>query len=106
MRIDFRVDGGLAAFPARSKTVSIDSAALPPAQTARLRDLVERAGFFALPAGHGPAAPLPDARAYRIDIADGARRHCLTVSEPIASDALRALVAELRQHADRQRGLG
>jgi len=41
MRIDFRMDGGIAAFPGLAKPVSIDCEALPPADTARLRTLVQ-----------------------------------------------------------------
>jgi hypothetical protein len=102
MRIDFRMDGGIAAFPGLAKPVSIDCDALPAAQTARLRTLVERAGIFG--ARHEPkASSSPDARAYTIAVDDGGSRGTLTVTEPIANEALRALVAELRAHADAQR---
>ena len=103
MRIDFRMDGGLAAFPGLAKPVSIDCEMLPPAQTARLRALVDRADFFALSRKPHTAA-LPDARAYTIAVDDGGQCRTLTVTEPIADGALRELVAELRAHADAQRG--
>ena len=103
MRIDFRMDGGLAAFPGLAKPVSIACDALPPAQAARLRSLVERADFFAL-SRKPHKAVAPDARAYTIAIDDGGKCRTVTVAEPIADDALRDLVAELRSHADAQRG--
>ena len=104
MRIDFRMDGGIAAFPGLAKPVSIDCEALPAAETARLRTLVERAGFFArVWKKNRPPSSTPDARAYTIAVDDGGQCRSLTVTEPIADDALRELVAELRAHADAQR---
>jgi len=103
MRIEFRMDGGIAAFPGLAKPVSIDCEALPPAETARLRSLVERAGI--LSRRHRKSAPpTPDARACTIAVDDGGQCRTLTVTEPIADDALRDLVAELRAHADALRG--
>jgi hypothetical protein len=103
MRIEFRMDGGIAAFPGLSKPISIDCDALPPAETARLRALVERAGI--LSRGRKKGAPQsPDARSYTIGVDDGGQCRTLTVTEPIADDALRDLVTALRAHADAQRG--
>ena len=102
MRIDFQVDGGIAAFPGLAKPVTIDCEALPAAATARLRDLVREADFFALP--RDLAAPaVPDARRYTIAVDDGTRCGTVTVTEPLADPALRDLVAELRVHARQAR---
>ena len=98
MRIDFSVDGGLATFPGLARPVTIDCDALPPPEGERLRDLVRRAGFFALPA-HGKPARLPDARAYTIAIDDGVQCKKVTVCEPVADPALRALIADLADRA-------
>jgi hypothetical protein len=81
----------------------LDCDGLPPAQTARLRDLVQRAHFFSLPT-KSPAPNLPDARAYTIAVADGPQCKTVTVAEPIENAALRDLVAELREHARAARG--
>jgi len=98
MRIDFRADGGLAAFPGLSAPVTIHCDALPPAENRRVRDLVRRAGFFALPpADRQP--PAPDARSYTIAIDDGQRCRTVTLREPIADPALRDLVDTLRDKA-------
>ena len=104
MRIDFRMDGGIAAFPGLAKPVSIDCEALPPADTARLRTLVQRAGIFSKSHRKKSAPPAPDARAYTIAVDDGGQCRTLTVTEPITDDALRDLIAELRAHADALRG--
>ena len=98
MRIDFSVEGGLAVFPGLAKPVRIDCDALPRTQSQRLRKLVERADFFALPP-QSEAPGLPDARAYTIAIDDGSTCRTVTVREPIADPALRELVAELRERA-------
>ena len=98
MRIDFRVDGGLAAFPGLARTVRIDCDALPKAQAAHLRELVQRADFFGLPS-RAPGPPRPDARAYTIEVDDGRQCKSVTVNEPIDDVPLRELVAELRTRA-------
>lgn len=98
MRIDFRVDGGLAAFPGLAKPLTLHCDALPAPENAHLRDLVRRADFFALPQ-HDPQPAAPDARAYTIEIDDGTRCRTITVREPIADLALRDLVTELRGKA-------
>ena len=102
MRIEFRMDGGLGAFPGLARPVSIDCDALPSAQTARLRALVDRADLAAAPRKSRPAVA-PDARTYTITVDDGGECRTATISEPIADAALRDLVAELRAHAAAQR---
>ena len=102
MRIDFHVDGGLAAFPGLARSVTIDCAALPHAQTAELRALVERARFFALPERISSKVK-PDARAYTIAIDDGRQSRTVTVSEPVEDTALRELISALRDHARARR---
>ncbi len=97
MRIEFRIDGGLAAFPGLTKPVSIDCDRLPPQANARLRELVQRADLFKRP--QRAASGMPDARVYTIAVDDGAQCRTVTVPEPIADPALRELVDELAQHA-------
>jgi hypothetical protein len=98
MRIDFRAEGGIAAFPGLAAPVTIHCDALPPSESARMHDLVRRADFFALPA-HDTRGPTPDARTYTIAVDDGARCKTVTVREPIADPALRDLVDTLRDKA-------
>jgi hypothetical protein len=98
LRIEFRVDGGLAAFPGLAQPVTIHCDALPPQARAHLRELVRRADFFGSPE-RDPQPPTPDARGYTIAIDDAGQCKTVTVHEPIADPALRDLVAELRQQA-------
>jgi hypothetical protein len=97
MRIEFRIDGGLAAFPGLSKPVTIDCDRLPPPANARLRDLVRRADLFAQPQRATPA--MPDARVYTIAVDDDAQCRTVKVAEPIADPAVRELVDALQDHA-------
>ncbi|HJU22384.1 MAG TPA: protealysin inhibitor emfourin [Casimicrobiaceae bacterium] len=98
MRIDFHVEGGLAAFPGLAKPVTLHCDALPPDERAHLTDLVRRSDFFALPP-QDPQGGGPDTRAYTIAIDDGARCRTVKVREPIANPALRDLIDALRQKA-------
>ena len=67
-----------------------------------MRAPVDRAGIFGGP-DERHASPAPDARVYTIAVDDGGSCRTLTVTEPIANEALRALIAELRAHAHAQR---
>jgi hypothetical protein len=105
MHIDFRIDGGIAAFPGLAKPVHIDCAALPDRDAAQLRDLVNKADFFGV-AEPATTAPMPDARAYTIMIDDGLQCRTLTLAEPIADRWMRDLVGALRLRADAIRSKG
>lgn len=98
MKIDFRAEGGLAAFPGLAAPLTIQCDALPAPENERMRSLVQRADFFALPSRDARAA-MPDARAYTIAVDDGERCKTVTVREPIADPALRDLVDALREKA-------
>jgi hypothetical protein len=104
VRIDFHIEGGLAAFPGLAQPVTIHCDRLPASERAHVRDLVQRADFFAIP--QPDSAPTSaDARAYRIAIDDDGRCRTMTVREPIADPALRDLVDALRDKAsDVRRG--
>jgi hypothetical protein len=95
MHIALKVDGGLASFPGLRRPVTLDSAALPPDRAAQLATLVHRADFFGAPEppAQGGGA---DLRTYVLTIADGTRERTLCLAEPIADEAMRALVSEIR----------
>jgi emfourin len=98
MRIDFRMEGGLAALPGLAAPVTIHCDALPAGQRDQLRALLQRADFFARPADDRAPA-VPDARTYTIVVDDGANCRQVTVREPIRDAAMRDLVAALRDRA-------
>ena len=97
MRIAFRSEGGIAAFPGLAKPVTIRCDALPPEEGARLQSLVQRANFFALPERPAPDPNVADARSYTIEVDDGAQCRTVTIHEPIADPAVGELVAALRE---------
>ena len=97
MRIAFSVDGGLASFPGLRRPVTFECDRLTPERSARLKALVDQARFFS--AAATPASGGPDRRTYTVEIDDGSRSRTLTLAEPIADDALRALVDEIRDCA-------
>jgi hypothetical protein len=67
---------------------------LPPADAAELRRLV--AAVLALPPSPPRAGPpIPDAMHYRLDIAAGAERRIVEVSDPDVPAEVRALVSQL-----------
>jgi hypothetical protein len=98
MHVQFKTEGGIAYFPGLSKPATIDSADLPGAEAERLRQLVEAAHFFALPAA---SRTLPkgaaDYHQYTITIEDGQRHHTVRLADPIESPELQALVEFLRE---------
>jgi len=100
MRVQLKIEGGLAYFPGLSKPRVVDSADLSAAEAKRLRELVDAAGIFDLPAS---SRALPksaaDYRQYTITVEDGRRRRTVRLADPIANPDLEALVDYLRTHA-------
>jgi hypothetical protein len=107
MRVQFSTEGGIAYFPGLSQPVTIEADQLAHAQAAELRQLVEAAGFFDLPAHVGkPARGAADYHQYTVTIEEGERRHTVRMTEPIDNDNLRRLVAFLRTKANEIRRSG
>jgi hypothetical protein len=99
MRVTFLSEGGIAHFPGLSKPYTIESATLPSAQAAELRQLIDSAHFFELTSRPLSArSSMPDARTYTIGVQEGRRRHTVRVAEPIADSELLALVEFLTAH--------
>jgi len=99
MRVQFKIEGGLAHFPGLSKPRVIDSSDLPTTEADRLRKLVDAAGIFEQPAD---SRALPkgaaDYRQYTITVEDGRRQRTIRLADPIANPDLEALVNYLRAH--------
>jgi hypothetical protein len=98
MRVQFKIEGGLAAFPGLSKPRVIDGADLSAAEADRLSQLIDAANFFDLPA---EKRSLPkgaaDYQQYTITVEDGRRRHTVRVADPIEDPDLLSLVDYLRE---------
>ena len=100
MRIEFKMEGGVAYFPGLSKPVSIDTDQLPEHARAELENLVKEAHFFELPGGPAPARKRgADTYQYRITIEAGEQRHTLHLVDPIENPDLQKMVGLLRKRA-------
>jgi hypothetical protein len=92
MRIQFERTGGFAGMTVKG---DIDTASLPPEEAQSLRELVEAADVYNLPAKPSSSTPGADRFQYTLTIEDEGRRHTAELGEGAASDALRALLRRL-----------
>ena len=81
----------------------LDTTQLDQSRSAALHELVQKSGFFDLPAEILPARPMPDSFQYAVTVEDGSRAHTVTTTENAAPQPLRALLhavqAELRNQS-------
>lgn len=97
MRIQFKMEGGIAYFPGLSKPITIDSDQLPKQESNELKRLVNATHFFALPAVMGSPSPgAADYRQYTITIQDEGKQHTVHLTDLIEDPNLQALLAYLR----------
>ena len=97
MRIQFKMEGGIAYFPGLSKPITIDSDQLPKQESDELKRLVDATHFFALPAVMGSPSPgAADYRQYTITIQDEGKQHTVHVTDLIEDPNLQALLTYLR----------
>ena len=99
MRISFERTGG---FAGMRLTTTVDTATLPPEEANQLRQLVEAADFFHLPATITSPSPQPDRFQYRLTVEENGQQHTVRVSEAAAPDALRPLIEWLMDAARRR----
>jgi hypothetical protein len=79
----------------------IDTAALPAEEAETLREMVEAANVFDLPARIASPAPGADRFLYTLTVEDQRRQHTVEVSDAAATDALRMLLRRLTRLARR-----
>ena len=97
MRIQFQMEGGIAYFPRLNKPRTIESDHLPEQEADELKQLVNAAHFFALPAVVGsPASGAADYRQYTITIEYAGKQHTVHVTDPIEDSNLQSLVTNLK----------
>ena len=89
MRIVLDRSGGLGGVRRSARVVP---GALGAPDEGRVRQAVERAGFFALPRELLASRPEPDRFCYRLEIEDGGRKASVRFDEGAASEALLELV--------------
>ncbi len=97
MRIQFKMEGGIAYFPGLSKPITIDSDTLLKQESDELKRLVNATHFFALPAVMGSPSPgAADYRQYTITIQDEGKQHTVHLTDLIENPNLQALLTYLR----------
>ena len=96
MRVHFQVSGGIGFLPGLAVPRAIDVDALPEEDRRRVRQAVDEARFFTLPARVPAPRGAADYQTYQITIEDGTRRHTVVVSDPVAPAPLQRLVNLLR----------
>jgi hypothetical protein len=96
MRVRFQASGGIGAFPGLAEPRTIDLDDLPADDRQSLEHLLQQAQFFDLPRKLPAAAGSADYLSYEITVEDATRQHTVTVSDPVAEPALRALITRLR----------
>lgn len=100
MRIQFRMEGGIAQFPGLSKPVVIESAALSEEDAGELTRLVEAARFFERPTVVGaPPRGAADYRLYTITVEDRGRRHTVKCTDPVEDPTVQELLGFLQARA-------
>ena len=99
MKIQFERSGGVAGMR-MATTVNTD--ALPAAEAQMLREMVDKAKFFDLPAVLATAKQGVDRFQYRLTVETGGRRHTVETGEAAAPKTLQPLLQRLGEMA-RQR---
>ena len=96
MRVQFQVSGGIGFLPGLAAPRAIDVDALAEDARRRVLQAIDDARFFTLPARVPAPRGGADYQTYQITVEDGARRHTVVVSDPVAPAPLQRLVNILR----------
>lgn len=92
MRIRFERSGG---FAGMRLAATVDTESLPPGAASDLRQMVQAARVFELPAVIAPPTPSPDQFCYKLTIEAEGRQHTIETCEPAVPEALRPLLRYL-----------
>jgi hypothetical protein len=97
MRIQLKMEGGIASFPGLNKPITIDSDQLPEKESDELKRLVNTTRFFDLPTVMGSPSPgAADYRQYTITIQDEGKQHTVHLTDLIEDPNLQALLTYLK----------
>jgi hypothetical protein len=73
----------------------VDTASLPPEEAQALREMVDAACVYDLPARPASSTPGADRFQYTLTVEDEGQQHTVELGEAAASDALRVLLRRL-----------
>jgi len=96
MRVQFKMEGGLAHFPGLNQPVTFDTRQLSAEEAGELGRLIEASGFFDLPETSAPRRAAADGHRYTIAVSSPEHSHTISVEDPIEETSVRALVDYLR----------
>ena len=99
MKITFERSGG---FAGTLMTTKVDTETLPTPEGGHLRQLMQAANFFHLPAKIAPSHPQPDLFQYKVTAEDNGQHHTVQVSESAIPNQLRPLLNWLTEIARSQ----
>lgn len=99
MRMTFERTGGFAGI---TMTKVFDTSTLPDGEANQLRQLVDAADFFHLPATITSATPAPDRFQYQLTVEENGKQHTVEVSEQAVPGILRPLLEWLMAAARRR----
>ncbi|HKS13986.1 MAG TPA: protealysin inhibitor emfourin [Pseudomonas sp.] len=106
MLIELKQIGGIAFLPGLAKPSRLDVDTLPLLEQARIRELLQAADFFRLPAQLClPPKGSADCQRYLVTISDGepARAHTVDIMVPVENQYLLELIRCVRQHVKQRR---
>ncbi len=101
MRVTLKLDGGFAHFPGLAKPIAVDTDGLAPDASRRLRELVNAAAFFQLPATVGGKTRGADVRKVTLTVEEGDRVHRVAGLETAIHGPLQKLVEFVEAHGSR-----
>lgn len=99
MKIQFERSGGVAGM---RMTTTVNTETLPAAEAQMLREMVDKAKFFDLPAVLETSKQGADRFQYRLTVEVGGRRHTVETGEAAAPQTLQPLLERLGAMARRR----
>jgi hypothetical protein len=97
VRIQFKMEGGIAYFPSLNKPITLDSDTLPKQECDELKRLVNAIRFFDLPTRMSSLSTgAADYRQYTITVENEGKQHTVHLTDPIEDPNLQALLTYLK----------
>jgi hypothetical protein len=98
MRIQFKIEGGIAYFPGLSQPLTLDSAQLSQNDAAELKRLIDQTQFFDLPEQVGtPPRGAADYYIYTVTIEEDGRSHTVRMTDFVQEPKLKELLNLLKR---------
>ena len=104
MRIQFKMEGGIAHFPGLARPINLNSLDLPQEEQDDLAEIIALTEFFNLPSKmDSPHSGAADYRRYTIQIEIDQKNHTVSFTDPVISPHCQRLIQYLLQKMTRAR---